>query len=307
MQAQQYKYDINASEVVAQSGFYKLTVGDLNASIEYMEFILAQKLDARYRQAAQSSLTQQFQANPTMIVNEVQQVRQVLPSIIQLTDIAQIANFRNQVITTLYANFSNYPNKPLLLQLFDQLNPILVYDAVDNICLTNRDINALIEFSQFGLEIMGQTPQQISPEERQNFIKTMEGQVYTMSQEEQQNVLILADYLPLMKKAYAQLSPDQKAQIQQQYAQSMAAAEKQAKLDSKCPGCSNKLKELYAKQERGELTQVDLMEMERELQARRENWKIMNNMNMQNHVGMLNIIENMGGGDGYYKIEYKNW
>ena len=44
MNGQTFKYDLQATTIVAQSGNYQLTQGDLNASIEFMEFILSMEI-----------------------------------------------------------------------------------------------------------------------------------------------------------------------------------------------------------------------------------------------------------------------
>jgi len=304
---QQLRYDIYSNVKVVQSGNFVLTAGDLNASIEYMEFILAQRLSPEYRQAAQHSLSQQFQMNPAMIASEVYQVRQLLPSIIQLRDIGQIAAFRNSVLAQLHLQFMNSYNRPVLLQLADELNPILVYDAVSNICLTDRDLNGLIEFLNFGNTLLGKPSGTPLPSEKQQMIQMLETQLYSMSLPDKQSLLILADYVPLMKQAFYQLPTDQQEMVRQQYLQSLAQAQLKSQQENQCQGCSSKMKELYAKEARGELTQHDLAEMQREMQAQQNLFTMMSNSSLEHHATMLNVIDNLGGGNTLYEVKYNDW
>lgn len=304
---QQTKYDLNDPTLITQSYGYQLTLGDINASIEYMEFILAQDLNRKYKQAAQNSLKEQFKMNPASLMNEVQQVKQLLPSIIQMTDITQIANYRNNVITTLHLNFLNQPNRPILLQLIDVFNPVFVYDAIANICLTKRDIEAIIELGQFGNELAGLERQTVTENDRQQVTQAMEAQIYKMSIEEKQQLLILADYIPLMKQTYANMPATQQTAFKQSVLQSMAAAQTETQNGNNCQGCSDRMKVLNAKQANGTLTQQDLAEMQREMQAQQNMFTTMNNMNLESHATMLNVINNLGNGDTYYKVEYNNW
>ena len=223
MNGQTFKYDLQSTTIVAQSGNYQLTQGDLNASLEFMEFIVAKEVTAEDRQAAQTNLVQQFQFNPMGIAMEVQNVRQMLPYIAALTDIAQIATYRNSVITNVHLQFLNQPIRPILLQLLDKYNPILIYDALSNICLTNRDIEGLLAFTQLSYEFIGQVPPAINSADKQQLVQQLESQIYSMSLTDKQGLLLLADYVPLMRQTYQQMTPTQQEQVKQQYLQAMVA------------------------------------------------------------------------------------
>ncbi|MEM1122693.1 MAG: hypothetical protein AAGJ18_19775 [Bacteroidota bacterium] len=308
MTAQTFKYDLQATTVVAQSGYYQLTQGDLNASIEYMEFILAEAITPEDQQVAQANLIQQFQANPMGIATEIQQVRQVLPYIASLTDITQIAAYRNSVITTLHLQFMNNPNRPILLQLLDKYNPILIYDMLSNICLTNRDIEGLLAFTELSYNIVGQTPPSSNPAGKQQLIQQLENQIYSMNPTDKQGLVVLADYVPFLRQAFLQLSPEQKAQIKQEYLKTMIANQNTNQSTQQCQGCSERMKALYAKQANGTLTQYDLAEMQRELNAQQNMYTMMNNMSLESHATMLNVINNIGGGsDVTYEVKYNNY
>ena len=307
MYGQQLKYDLNDPTLIAQSHGYQLTLGDLNASIEYMEFVLAQNLNRKYKQAAQNSLKQQFEMDPVSLKTEIQQVKQLLPSIVQMTDLTQIANYRNKVITTLHLNFLDQPNPPILLQLIDLFNPVLLYDASTNISLTKRDIDAFIELGQFGNELVGLSRQPVTKADRQQVVQTMETQIYKMSVAEKQQLLILADYIPLMKQAYTTMPATQQVDFRQSYLRSMTVAQAEIQNKNNCQGCSERMKELYSKQTNGTLTQSDLLEMQREMQANQNLFTSIQNNSLGNHATMLNVINKMGIGDTYYKMIYNNW
>jgi len=307
LNGQTYRYDLQATTIIAQSGYYQLTEGDLNASMEFMEFILTTTVTLEDRQAAQANLVQQFQINPMGIAMEVQNVRQALPFIASLTDITQIANYRNSVITNLYLQFFNNPNRPILLQLMDKYNPILMYDALYNICLTDRDIHGLLTFTQFGYELMGQSPPAINPTDKQQLVQQLEVQIYSMSKTDKQNLLLLADYVPLMKQAFQQMTPTQQEPIRQQYLQALMVNQNTNQSEQNCQGCSAKMKALYAKQARGEMTQYDLAEMQREIDSQQNMFTMMNNMSLENHATMLNVINNLGGGNTTYEVKYNDY
>lgn len=307
MNGQTFKYDLQATTVVAQSGYYQLSQGDLNAAMAYMEFIVASEVAAEDCQAAQTNLVQQFQLNPAGIAMEIQNVRQALPYIASLTDITQIATYRNSIITNLHLQFLNSPNRPILLQLLDKYNPILIYDVLADICLTDRDINGLLAFTQLGYELIGQTPPSADLTAKQQLVQQLEGQIYSMTTNDKQSLLVLADYVPLMQQALQQMTPTQKEQIKQEYLQAMVANQNTSQSSQNCQGCSDKMKALYAKQANGTLTQYDLAEMQREMNAQQNMFTMMNNMNLESHATMLNVINNLGNGDTTYEVKYNDY
>ena len=318
--ATEYKshYDWQVQEVVAQSGGQQLTQGDIHVGYEFVEFVLAKALTNGDQQKLAQSFINEFKANPSASVQEVQVLRTQMPQIYALQDPSQIALARNAIIGEMYANLGAQRSESVVFQLLEQYNPILGFSASDKLVLTTRDVDGIIEFATCVNGLSGNAS--ASKEEQQLFKNQIIQQFQQFGTEERQGIVVLTDYYLYMKGLYNQMSKEQQQQFQQQLVSSVNtnnanqkepdytnASSLEELYGEDCTGCSDWMKEYMQKRKNGTATAADIEKYKAHIQSQNMYYQTMSNMMLENHATMMNVIENMGGGDSYWEVTYDNY
>ena len=308
-------YDINAQNVLAQSQGYTMTEGLFNKGLRFSEFLLGTKFtEEEIQQGLQESIAG-FQANPQQTIQETEQVDAQMQILYQLNGPIKIGLARSAMICQLYAAFQQSTEQPLLRQLMDKYTPVLAYDPPNLLAYTEQDFQAYLELMMFNYRFYGQEiyfDEPTTNQYRQYFVN----QFLQGTLEFRQSLCVMSELGPYIIASYQNLNEQQQQNVQasfyqqnipqQSTPQDEYTRDEYGNIDYTNPANIEKMwpPGVNTKEEK----QAYLAKRSSEIQSFNAGMNMMNNMNLENHATMLNVINNMGGGDGsYWEVKYNDW
>ena len=309
------KYDVNDPTVLVQSQNYSLTQGLFNKGLRFSEFLLGTKFtNEEIQQGLQESITG-FQANPQQTIEETEQVDAQMQMLYQLNDPIQIGLARSAIICQLYAAFQQTTEQPMLRQLMDKYTSVLAYDPPNLLAFTEQDFQAYLELIIFNYRFYGQEVYFDEPttnQYRQYFVNQfLQGTVDT-----RKSLCVMSELGPYIIASYQNLNEQQQQNVQASFYQQNISQQstpqdeytrdEYGNIDYTNPENIEKMwpPGVNTKEEK----QAYLAKRAGEIQSWNTGINIMSNMNLETHTTMLNVINNMGGGDGsYWEVKYNDW
>jgi len=179
---------------------------------------------------------------------------------------------------------------PLLIRVVYRYVRVLAFDEESSLALTDKDVEAMVDYMEFTFRMAG-ADRTFSDVEKETFAQELATKFPTLPIE-QKRFLSSANFLwRLVKANYQNFTPEQRAQLQNQYTQTQAqhyrpAGNEEATFNRMTP----------------EQQRAYLQQKSRDNLARQNMFTIMNNVSTQNHATMLNTIENFGGTGNYWQV-----
>ncbi|MCB9081850.1 MAG: hypothetical protein H6555_09090 [Lewinellaceae bacterium] len=243
------------------------TEAHFQQGLHFVEFLLNTRLSASERQAGLQEALQSFRHDPQGTLAELNQVDQQMQQVYMLTDVPTIGLVRSALLAQLYTAFQGTPNPPILVTLMEKYTPLLALDLQNNLALTRQDAEGFYDF----LILVGKLNNPsltVNPQEREQVVQWLGNSFATLSLEEKQWLCIMGVFNAYVQELVAELGPSQKQQLAQ-------AAYPQA---TPSPP-----------------------------QGDGEYYKWISEMMAQNHLSMLNVLENMGDDGGYWERRKFDW
>ncbi len=307
-------YDVQAQKVLATAQGYQMTEGLFQKALRFTEFLLGTKITETEKQQGLQESIAGFQMNPQLTIQETEQLDAQMQLLYQLTDPTQIALARSAMICHLYVAFLNTAEQPILRQLMDKYTTVLAYDPQNMLAFTEQDFQAYLEMMVFTYKMYGQEiyfDEMTQIQYREYFIQQfLHGTV-----ELRQSLCISSVLNEYVQASYQNMSLEQQQNFQASMYNYNTPNQNQntgytydayGNIDYSNPANIEKM------WPEGVNTQAEkqayLMERQSEINAFNNNMTIMNNMNLENHATMLNVINNLGGGDdSYWEVKYNDW
>lgn len=307
-------YDVQSQKVLATAQGYHMTEGLFNKALRFTEFLLGTKItEAEKQQGLQESIVG-FQQNPMMTIQETEQLDAQMQMLYQLTDPTQIALARSAMICHLYVAFLNTPEQPVLRQLMNKYTYVLAYDPQNMLAFTEQDFQSYLEMMVFNASLYGQTlyfDETTTNQYRQYYVN----QFIQGTLELRQSLCISSVLNEYVQASYQNLSQTQQQDFQATMYNYDSANNNQntgytydayGNIDWTNPANIENMwpEGVNTKAEK----QAYLRKRQSEINSFNSGMQMMNNMNLENHATMLNVINNMGGGDGsYWEVKYNDW
>lgn len=309
-------YDINSQKVLATSQGFNMTEGLFNKGLRFTEFLLGTKItEAEKQQGLQESIAG-FQANPQYTIQETNSVDAQMQMLYQLADPTQIALARSGMICQLYVAFQNSPERPILRVLMEKYVPVLAYDPYNLLMFTEPDFQAYLDLMVMNYKMYGQEiyfDEATKNQYREYFVS----QFLQGSVEVRQSLCVMGEIAPYIISSYQNLDYSQ----QQNVAASMMYSNNQTQYSTGNDGLT---RDAYGNIDYSNPANIDKMWPEgvntkaekqaylRKRQSEINSWnsgmQMMQNMSLENHATMLNVINNLGGGDdSYWEVKYSDW
>ncbi len=288
----QYKKD-DPTVIASQNGL-DLTEGHFQRQLVLTEFVLAANLDPNDLNIERNRLIQYFKTNPQGTLQNIQAGESNMQQFHQLQDPTQIGLARASIIASILAqpHLEGAKQNTALIQKY---NPVLAFDANNNIALLERDLDALVKIAVFENQL--KDPKFNMPTHEVQQFKQSSIQNYpNLSLAEKQYMATLDIVYTIMANEWNKLGNSQKQQFAQQMVGSNVVA------TNTTTGNSGNFQQAQAK-----LNQ--LLGMPAGGSTNGNNGKMdwntynaMSRMSLQNHVNTMNTLESWGGTGTYWKV-----
>lgn len=300
-----------------------------------LEFLIEVNLQPYQINQLQQAVLADFQASPSALLQDAGQVGNALKIIYAQTDFVQIGAARQELFANLHGYVLQNPalqQSPFFKILYQHLQ-VLAYDAANKLVLTDKDVAAYLAYIEFTNSLMG-VQQTFSAQERQIYQQQVTNGFGVLPLQQKQ-VLCSARLLwQVVQMNWNQMTTSQQQQVKTQMtAQSanlnyghhnnttkdystMSGEEIMADMGLANPNTHNPNAKDYSKMTGDEIMadlNADLkrwadaegMTIEEYKEYRRgfnSSMKIMQRSSMESHATMMNVINNMGGGNAYWSV-----
>ena len=273
----------------------------VDAAIGLAEFVTGMRLPQKEVNELTASAKSEFKKMPKTFVAEMKGLKANLDKLHTLKRPEQVAAARLQLTSALWTGIKNLPlsKRPLLARIIFRHVRVLAHDVKNNLVLTDRDLNAMVEYLVFCHQLYNEMFYQKIPVTTGQMAKfKMDAVKYfqKIPLERKQFMCSATVTWTMLKANYNRLGAFQQGQVKGQIAAKFP--------DTVMPprqraSASSGYNSRYTKSGR----KKSLAEMQREFQAKQNCFTIMNNMSLQNHATMLNTIENFGGTGNYWEVK----
>jgi hypothetical protein len=287
------------------------TQDHFNKEVRFVEFIIGAPMTEGEKQLGLQETAQSFSFDPAGVIQAAQEVDTQMQQILQLTDVAQIGRMRSGLIYQIYSGTQHLQQKPFIVQLMMKYVPLLAFDASNTLAFTAGDCQAFIQLMQLQAQMAGQNAQ-LNAQQINEIQQSLVQQFPYLSLEQKQSLCGMQVLYGYLSNVYAQMTPEQKQQMQTQmvqqqmaqqqqqlsgadaaFAQGVQQAQQQAAMEAQWP----------AGAQTPEQKQAYLQQMRGNMNANAAAMNIYNDTMMGTHATMLNTIENFGDTGAYW--EYK--
>ena len=284
-------------ETLAQKGGYTLTNGHFNAGLGILQFIIGQSVKPSEVQELKAKLIEEFHQAPAEAIRQLNSMGKSLQTIRSATDPVRIGLARQELFAALYKATMNFKeaDKPLMIRVMNRYIKVLAFDPANNLLLTNKDANGMLNYLAFNSELMGQKVY-LTDAVRHSAMTDMAKQFAAMPIEQKQLLCSASLIWELLESNWNRLTPAQKQQYKSAYYSQIAQNTQSYQTynqtyNTGSPGSGYKSS-----------SKKSAADMMREHRAKQHMFQMMNEMNMNSHALSLNIIENIGGTGNYWSV-----
>ncbi len=307
-------------QILTTQGGYSLTQQHLNEYYKFVSFILGQKPDPADEQKIKQDLINSFNNDPVQTLQSLQALPQQMQAIYQMNNPIQYALARSMFLAQLYMAYAQQlqttGQAPLMMQLIDKYTPIIVIDAQNGLAFTEKDLQGIVKLAKVNAQMQGQNFS-VSQKDIEQMRKTLEEQFMNLDLETKQAFCVMGVYGDYMEQAYAQLTPQQKQQLKQQYV-SVPQQETQQNYTSNNTNNNtnwpqgkeifelsaeefNKYLETLPKEKQKKML---LAYIQYRMNASKMLYNTMSNIMQIDHATNMNIIENIGDTGYEWRVDY---
>lgn len=289
-----------------------------------LEFLIEVNLQPYQMNQLQQAVVTDFEGNPAALLQDAEQVANALKVIYAQKDFMQIGAARQELFANLHGYAQQNPalqQSPFFQILYQHLQ-VLAYDAANKLVLTDKDVAAYLAYVKFTNDLAGMS-QNFSMSEKQAFQQQLVNGFMGLPLQQKQ-VFCSARLLWQVTEAnWNQMTTAQQQQVKAQLMAQTANPNMSTGSGSyqgqgngtNYGGYDNTVKD-YSTMSGDEIMadmNADLkrwadaegMTVEEYLEYRRgfnASMPILQRASMNSHATMMNVINNMGGGDSYWSV-----
>ena len=282
------------SQVLVQNNGYSLTQAHVNEVIKFASFLIGQELPASEYANIKQEVINEFNTNPQVFMQGITSISTQMQQVYQLQDPTQQALIRSALLAQYYPALvqeMQQTGKPsYMMRLIDKYSPIIVVDQSAQLAFTDKDLEGFIQYAQVLSEMSGQPVEQISKQYMEKLREVFQESFTQLDPQTKQVLCVMHVFGPVMKQAWAQLTPQQKQQFK---------AQMQQQQQQYANNYNQQGQQHYTKEQK----EMAMQMLRQKFQERSMLFNTMQNiMNMQ-HVGTMNMIENIGGGNTEWYLD----
>ena len=251
-------------------------------------FIIGQNITISEKEELKQAAIKDFESAPQEFIQQINKINATLQKVKMMTNPLDVGVVRQRLIAKFYKHTNNMQEKqkPVTVQIVNRYVRVLVYDEKNNIVVTEADLNSFLHYLVFINQLHGHNLQ-INNRDAASMKQLFVNNFFNMSIE-QKSILSSASLIwKLVNINWQRMSISQRQQFQSQ-----VTANYQTQSNPK----QNFSIPKYNKQKN--ITQSNIFAQQQKYAQQRQMFNTLSNISLQNHVSMLNIIENMPGGTG---------
>lgn len=253
------------SKLIAQSGSFKLTEAGSKIYESIINFVLDKKVIATDYQSIVAETKRMFLKSPEVILGDIQTARESFEKILQNGDPNVIGQFRQAFLGQVYkmAVIDKNPDMEVFWRIFDKYLDVLAYDDRSQLVLTSKDLRAYLDYVD--LLSINQGGTKLDAANRKLLSDQTLGNFAKLSLNEKKFLANACLAYELTKSNLSRFTAQQTQSFRQQYIPQVQPVQTQ---------------------------QIDA-----------NFYKRYSRMMLENHVSMMNGIENLGGTGDYWEIK----
>lgn len=134
------------NRVLATSGGYQLTDGDLRPVLELVVFLAQSQLTESEIQSIAGEAIEEFNSEPAPLLQSLGELNQILLNAQATNDPMVLGELRQKLIAEFYRVYQSTPGNemPAFLKILFQKAPVVAYDPRTNVALTRPDLEASV-------------------------------------------------------------------------------------------------------------------------------------------------------------------
>ncbi|MGB1241367.1 MAG: hypothetical protein ACPG49_02525 [Chitinophagales bacterium] len=291
---------------LAKNGAFVLKEKEVMIYATLLEFLIEANLKPNELKELQKAIMVDFEAGAKVLLQDAKQVEGALKMIYAQTDVMQIGVARQ----ALFANFHAYVlQNPVLKQgtffriLYEHLQ-VLAFDAANKLVLTDKDVKAYLKYVNFTNDLL-QVRQPMTTSEKQTFQQQLTNGFAHLPLDQKQVFcsarllwqVVEANWSKLTRVEQEQAVMGLQSQMSKNPYSKSSQSNRSQEASDQYSQMDGDLKRWAA--EKG-MTVEEYLEYRRGFNA---SFPMLQNASMQNHTTMMNVIENMGGGDSYWSVQ----
>lgn len=290
--------------VLASSQGMDLKRSDVQKGIALLEFIVAKHIKASEVTELEKASVRDFKKNPKGFLTEINSIGEAMKRAYTISDVAKLGAARQELFASLYLATLNTPvaQQPKLVQVMNRYVKVLTYDAQNKLVLTEKDIQGMINYTEFQSQLTG-NGQKMSYTERATLKQQMVVLFSQMTLEKKQYLCSASLIWEVMEWNWNKMNTTQKQQFSAQYQQQVPQQQTvnytnggaNTGFDQETQNLLDYYERLYPTSAASNNT------------PNKATWDMMQRMQLENHVTSMNIIENIGGSGDYWEVAPSVW
>jgi len=299
------------NRVLAQENDLVLKEKEVRVYAALLEFLIEANLTPVELGELEEAVVLDFEENGSALLQDVKQVAGALKMIYTQTDVIQIGVARQELFANLHAHILQNPvlKQGAFFSILYKHLEVLAFDAANKLVLTDKDVGAYLKYMNFTNSLLG-VPQQITQAEEEAFQQQLTNSFAQLPLEQKQVFCSSRLLWQVVEANWNQLSQSQQQQVvvsmQSQtnvnvYSNKSDLKRTQGTYEQSGEDIVAEMEEDVKRwaAEKG-MTVEEYLEYRRGFNA---TFPMMQRASMQNHTTMMNVIENMGGGDSYWSVQ----
>lgn len=317
--------DAGYKQVLSQSNGLQLRERDLRIYVELLQLLIGQKVLESDISAMRQDFINEFNSNPQMSYQEVRQVETAMSQVYSLNNIQAVAMVREQLTAEFHKLIQQKPemNNYQFVKVLNRHVQVLSIDSTTNLSLSNQDVDAYINYLQFQAMLSGQN-YQLNAQDRMTLQVRLSTEFNSYPAEQKQTLAFASFIWNVVATQWSSLSQSQQQQYisqmqSQMYGNTYASVTPQttqnywnqvSQYNNNNSGYDISSIENKYRQEaaaKGMSLSQYLDYKQRDMAVNNQIFTSIQNSMTENHATMLNVINNMGGSDDYYYVDYSGY
>lgn len=291
-------YDTQNPTVIAQQDGFQYTEGLFQQGLQFTEFVLNCQISAEDRARGKAEAIADFKANPQAFIAEATQIDQTMQQVYQIAEPLTVAGVRSSLMCQLYVALREVPDN-LFIQWEQWYNPVLAYDVENSLVFTERDFQGILQMHAFESGLSGIEPVLTDDEVmhlRQRFVQEFLNHD-VRHRRLFSSMAVVAEYT---QQAFMQLSPTEREHLRNKMKSDLVSDDFLQVPDMPDYTAVEWPEGVNTQAEK----QAYLAEHRTRLNANAASFNILQDVSVNNHALMLNMVENMNSVGDYWEVKY---
>jgi len=198
--------------VLAESKGYQLTEAQMKVGYDLVELITDEIMSEGEKNRLKQAAIQEFSQAPEEFMNQINQLSASMKQLQSISDPFQLGLARQMLFAQFYLATRNMPEEqiPELIRLMKEHVQVIAEDPQNQLVLTTRDVQAMIEYNQF---VSGLTGNQAPAVDPNLFASRIQAVYPTLPLETRQVLAAIYPVWQATRYSWDQLSNQQKNQV----------------------------------------------------------------------------------------------